>query len=210
MKKLSLYTIFNLLTYLIFCILTTFSHAQDNEGVSEENAEIKQHFPITVIDMQYIVARSSAAVLVREELEDLKKKYSLEISNEEEELKALQEELSSQRSILPPDEFSKMESEFREKVERLQTSVAEKNKEIEVILNRSVNAIQTKAIQIVTNIARERSLAAVLDTSTVVIAADSINISNQVLEILNKELPSLDIENVNEDEVEEFYDEGYD
>ena len=207
MKKLSLYTIFNLLTYLIFCIFTTFSHAQDNEGVSEENAEIKQHFPITVIDMQYIVARSSAAVLVREELEDLKKKYSLEISNEEEELKALQEELSSQRSILPPDEFSKMESEFREKVERLQTSVAEKNKEIEVILNRSVNAIQTKAIQIVTNIARERSLAAVLDTSTVVIAADSINISNQVLEILNKELPSLDIENVNEDEVEEFSEE---
>lgn len=207
MKKLSLYTIFNLLIYLIFCILTTFSHAQDNEGVSEENAEIKQHFPITVIDMQYIVARSSAAVLVREELEDLKKKYSLEISNEEEELKALQEELSSQRSILPPDEFSKMESEFREKVERLQTSVAEKNKEIEVILNRSVNAIQTKAIQIVTNIARERALAAVLDTSTVVIAADSINISNQVLEILNKELPSLDIENVNEDEVEEFSEE---
>ncbi len=207
MKKLSLYTIFNLLIYLIFCILTTFAHAQDNEGVSEENAVIKQHFPITVIDMQYIVARSSAAVLVREELEDLKKKYSLEISNEEEELKALQEELSSQRSILPPDEFSKMESEFREKVERLQTSVAEKNKEIEVILNRSVNAIQTKAIQIVTNIARERSLAAVLDTSTVVIAADSINISNQVLEILNKELPSLDIENVNEDEVEEFSEE---
>ena len=207
MKKLTLYTIFNLLIYLIFCILTTFAHAQDNEGVSEENAEIKQHFPITVIDMQYIVARSSAAVLVREELEDLKKKYSLEISNEEEELKALQEELSSQRSILPPDEFSKMESEFREKVERLQTSVAEKNKEIEVILNRSVNAIQTKAIQIVTNIARERSLAAVLDTSTVVIAADSINISNQVLEILNKELPSLDIENVNEDEVEEFSEE---
>jgi len=207
MKKLSLYTIFNLLIYLIFCILTTFAHAQDNEGVSEENAVIKQHFPITVIDMQYIVARSSAAVLVREELEDLKKKYSLEISNEEEELKALQEELSSQRSILPPDEFSKMESEFREKVERLQTSVAEKNQEIEVILNRSVNAIQTKAIQIVTNIARERSLAAVLDTSTVVIAADSINISNQVLEILNKELPSLDIENVNEDEVEEFSEE---
>ena len=207
MKKLTLYTIFNLLTYLIFCILTTFAHAQDNEGVSEENAVIKQHFPITVIDMQYIVARSSAAVLVREELEDLKKKYSLEISNEEEELKALQEELSSQRSILPPDEFSRMESEFREKVERLQTSVAEKNKEIEGILNRSVNAIQTKAIQIVTNIARERSLAAVLDTSTVVIAADSINISNQVLEILNKELPSLDIENVNEDEVEEFSEE---
>jgi len=207
MKKLSLYTIFNLLIYLIFCILTTFAHAQDNEGVSEENAEIKQHFPITVIDMQYIVARSSAAVLVREELEDLKKKYSLEISNEEVELKALQEELSSQRSILPPDEFSKMEPEFREKVERLQTSVAEKNKEIEVILNRSVNAIQTKAIQIVTNIARERALAAVLDTSTVVIAADSINISNQVLEILNKELPSLDIENVNEDEVEEFSEE---
>ena len=207
MKKLSLYTIFNLLIYLIFCILTTFAHAQDNEGVSEENAVIKQHFPITVIDMQYIVARSSAAVLVREELEDLKKKYSLEISNEEEELKALQEELSSQRSILPPDEFSKMESEFREKVERLQTSVAEKNKEMEVILNRSVNAIQTKAIQIVTNIARERALAAVLDTSTVVIAADSINISNQVLEILNKELPSLDIENVNEDEVEEFSEE---
>ena len=61
-------------------------------------------------------------------------------------------------------------------------------------MKKSINIIQRKSIQIITNIARERGLAAVLDTSTVVLAADSINISKIVIENLNKEMPSIDID----------------
>ena len=189
---------YSLCSIVVLVFLSSHSYSQDDVDVNNENAEsnnsVKNNFPIVVIDMQYIVARSSAAVEVRKELDRLKKEYTAIVTKEEEELKLLQDELGVQRSILPVDEFNKLEQDFRSRVEKLQSVIAEKNKELEQILKKSINIIQRKSIQIITNIARERGLAAVLDTSTVVLAADSINISKIVIENLNKEMPSIDID----------------
>ena len=146
--------------------------------------------------MQFIVSRSTAAIQVRQELDSLKKKYGEEVKLEEEELRNLQDELGVQRPILPPDEFAQLESNFRGRVEKLQSKVAEKNKELEIIMQRSIQIIQNKTVEIITNIAIERSLAAVLDTSTVVIAAGEINISEEVLKTLNENMPSVDLDAV--------------
>ncbi|PPR28470.1 MAG: hypothetical protein CFH32_01343 [Alphaproteobacteria bacterium MarineAlpha9_Bin2] len=187
-----------LCSIFVLVFLSSHSYSQDDVDVNNENAasnnSVKNSFPIVVIDMQYIVARSAAAVEVRNELDRLKKEYTAIVTKEEEELKLLQDELGVQRSILPVDEFNKLEQDFRSRVEKLQAVIAEKNKELEQILKKSINIIQRKSIQIITNIARERGLAAVLDTSTVVLAADSINISKIVIENLNKEMPSIDID----------------
>ena len=189
---------YSLCSIVVLVFLSSHSYSQDDVDVNNENAasnnSVKNSFPIVVIDMQYIVARSAAAVEVRNELDRLKKEYTAIVTKEEEELKLLQDELGVQRSILPVDEFNKLEQDFRSRVEKLQSVIAEKNKELEQILKKSINIIQRKSIQIVTNIARERGLAAVLDTSTVVLAADSINISKIVIENLNKEMPSIDID----------------
>ena len=189
---------YSLCSIVVLVFLSSHSYSQDDVDVNNENAEsnnsVKNNFPIVVIDMQYIVARSAAAVEVRNELDRLKKEYTAIVTKEEEELKLLQDELGVQRSILPVGEFNKLEQDFRSRVEKLQSVIAEKNKELEQILKKSINIIQRKSIQIITNIARERGLAAVLDTSTVVLAADSINISKIVIENLNKEMPSIDID----------------
>ena len=189
---------YSLCLIVVLVFLSSHSYSQDDVDVNNENAasnnSVKNNFPIVVIDMQYIVARSAAAVEVRNELDRLKKEYTAIVTKEEEELKLLQDELGVQRSILPVGEFNKLEQDFRSRVEKLQSVIAEKNKELEQILKKSINIIQRKSIQIITNIARERGLAAVLDTSTVVLAADSINISKIVIENLNKEMPSIDID----------------
>ena len=185
----------------IIVIITFFSfnsYAQDTEEQPNNNeplnASDKSHFPIVVVNMQFIVSRSTAAIQVRQELDSLKNKYGDEVKLEEVELRDLQDELGVQRSIAPPDEFAKLESDFRVRVEKLQSKVAEKNKELETILQRSIAIIQNHTVEIITNIARERKLAAVLDTSTVVLAADKINISEEVLKNLNEDMPSIDLD----------------
>ena len=121
---------FKIICVLNLILVFTFSaYSQENEDNSEENTELPivgESFPIAVVDMQYIVSKSSAAVKVREYLESMKENFGAEIKTEEESLKLMQEELGSQRSILPPDEFSLMENDFRKKVENLQKIVAEK------------------------------------------------------------------------------------
>lgn len=190
----------NILFIVKFMLLITFVvNAQENNSDEETNLPVVgEAFPIAVVDMQYIVSKSSAAVKVREYLETMKSEIGLEIKDEEESLKQMQEELGSQRSILPPDEFSLLENDFRKKVENLQKMVAEKNQLLENILSQSVQIIQSEAINIITTIGREKSLALALDTSSVVIAADTINISKDVIDRLNANLPEVDMSKVME------------
>ena len=143
--------------------------------------------------MQKIVGQSLAAVKVREFIENKKQEFSSELKKEEEDLKKLQEDLANQRSIMPPDEFTELEGNFRKRVEGLQQMVAERNQLLEEILSKSVQVIQLEAIKIITDIGKEKGLALTLDTSSVVIAANSINISNSVIELLNINLPEVDM-----------------
>ena len=157
---------------------------------------VNDTFPIAVVNMQAIVGESLAAVKVKEFIENKKTEFSTEIQKEEQELKSMQEELGSQRSILPPDEFSELEGNFRKRVENLQKMVAEKNQLLEDILSKSVQIIQNEAIKIITDIGKEKNLALTLDTSSVVIAANSINISKNVITLLNINLPTLNMNEI--------------
>jgi len=174
---------------LAFAFFTNIALAQEENN----NAAVNETFPIAVVDMQKIVGQSQAAVKVREFIENKKKEFSAELKKEEEELKKLQEDLANQRSIMPPDEFTELEGNFRKRVEGLQQMVAERNQMLEGILSKSVQVIQLEALKIITDIGKEKGLALTLDTSSVVIAANSINISNSVIELLNINLPDVDM-----------------
>ena len=195
MTFISIIKYFKILNFLlIFGFMTNLAIAQEeNVEAEDNNSAINEAFPIAVVDMQKIVGQSLAAVKVREFIENKKQEFSSELKNEEEELKKLQEDLANQRSIMPPDEFTELEGNFRKRVEGLQQMVAERNQLLEEILSKSVQVIQLEAIKIITDIGKEKGLALTLDTSTVVIAANSINISNSVIELLNINLPEVDM-----------------
>jgi outer membrane protein len=176
-------------TYLINIV----SAEEDISEQSNNTPIVNEIFPIAVVDMQAIVGQSLAAVKVREFIENKKKEFGDDLKKEEIELKNIQEDLANQRSIMPPDEFAELESSFRNRVENLQKMVAEKNQLLENILSKSVQVIQTEAVKIITDIGREKGLALTLDTSSVVIAANSINISKSVIDLLNINLPEVDM-----------------
>ena len=177
----------------MFCI-SVVSAQEESSDEKKSNSSFNEIFPIAVVDMQRIVGQSLAAVKVREYIENKKEEFGLELKNEEEELKAIQEDLASQRSIMPPDEFAVLEGTFRKRVESLQQMVAERNQLLEEMLSKSVQIIQLEAIKIITAIGKEKGLALTLDTSTVVIAANSINISSSVIELLNINLPEVNMD----------------
>ena len=187
--------LYKLLKFIcVYVVFINFAFSQ--EEPSKDNIKVNDVFPIAVVNMQAIVGESLAAVKVKEYIEAKKIEFSTELQKEEEALKAMQEELSTQRSILPPDEFAELEGNFRKRVENLQKMVAEKNQVLEGILTKSVQIIQNEAIKIITDIGKEKGLALTLDTSTVVIAANSINISRSVIDLLNINLPALDMDKI--------------
>ena len=196
MKIQSKNKLYKLLKFICLCMFFS-NMVIAQEEVAEDNVPIiDTAFPIAVVNMQAIVGQSLAAVKVKEFIENKKVEFTTEIQKEEQELKSMQEELGSQRSILPPDEFAELEGNFRKRVESLQKTVVEKNQLLEDILSKSVQIIQNEAIKIITEIGKQKNLALTLDTSSVVIAANSINISRNVITLLNINLPTLNMNEI--------------
>ena len=196
MKIQSKNKLYKLLKFICLCMFFS-NMVIAQEEVAEDNISSSgATFPIAVVNMQAIVGESLAAVKVKEFIENKKVEFTTEIQKEEQQLKSMQEELGSQRSILPPDEFAELEGNFRKRVENLQKMVAEKNQLLEDILSKSVQIIQNEAIKIITEIGKQKNLALTLDTSSVVIAANSINISKNVITLLNINLPTLNMNEI--------------
>ena len=166
-------------------------YAQEQSQTDGNPVKIPENFAIAVINMQDILAQSTAAIEVRAEVEMLQNKYGEQIASEEEKLRKEQETLQSQRSIMSAEAFSESEASFRKNVDALQKQVAEFNRELENMMSSGIQSVQRVAIRRLTEIARDEGYAIIMDTSAVVIAAEQINLTKKVIQKLNSTFPSI-------------------
>ena len=160
--------------------------AQEEELKAEE-------VRIGVVDRQQIMRDSEAGVDVRNEFEALEQTFRNEIGTRENGLRAQQEELNRQRSILTPEAFSDREAQFALKVEELQRDVAEINKQLDAMLQYGMRQIDMKTIQIIAEIAEAKNYTLVLDKTQLLMVNTDYEFSEEVLTVLNERLPKVEI-----------------
>lgn len=146
---------------------------------------------IGVVDLQRIMRESVAAQKVRAELEARQAQYREEIGAREDALRAQQQELERQRTILSPEAFAERELEFSKSVEALQREVAERNRQLEEALSYGMQRVNLAALKIVANIAEELALGLVLDKTQLLLVSKGLEFSDQALERLNSEVVSV-------------------
>ena len=162
----------------------------------------KINFPAAVIDMKVVLAKSSAFTTLQKEIQKLEKSYKEEIKNEEDLLRKEQESLVAQKSVLSVDEFKEKENVFKQKVNKIQGKVEKIRRELESTMAKGMQVIQQEAIKHMKEIAKKEGYLLVFDANTTVISADRINISNIVVEKLNKSLPKITVEKKKEKKVD--------
>lgn len=152
------------------------------------------NFPAAVIDMKVVLSKSSAFSTLQKEIQNLEKNYKEEIQNEENLLKKEQEKLVAQKSVLSAEEFKEKEDTFKQKVNRIQGKVEKIRRELESTMAKGMQIIQQEAVKHMKEIAQKEGYLLVFDANTTVISADRINISNIVVDKLNKSLPKITVE----------------
>ena len=185
---------FRQFTLILFLFLiNTFQSALAQEETKSGNIE-KIYFPAAVIDMKLVLAKSSAFTTLQKEIQNLEKNYKEEIQNEENILKKEQEKLLAQKSVLSADEFKEKEDNFKQKVNKIQSKVEKIRRELESTMAKGMQVIQQEAVKHMKEIAKKEGYLLVFDANTTVISADKINISNIVVDKLNKSLPKISVE----------------
>lgn len=149
---------------------------------------------IAVIDSQRINREAAALKNARQQLEQYRASFQSEIAKEEEKLRAEEQEIARQRSVVTPEVFEQRRQAFQTKVIDLQKRIQERSQSLEKMLNGVREQVTVQVIEILKGLAVERGFNIVLDRAQVqLFVGDSIDITPEVLKRLDQRLPTVKV-----------------
>lgn len=148
---------------------------------------------IAVVDIQKIVAESTAAKDIQKQLEKKKNEFQNQINKQEESLMKEDQELGKQKASLSADAFEQKRKEFRTKVTNVQRDVQKKRVQLENASGEALAKVQKSVVGIIKDLASEKGFQIAIPSSQVLYYEGAMDISDDVLSKLNKDLPKVDV-----------------
>ncbi|MGH7046958.1 MAG: OmpH family outer membrane protein [Stellaceae bacterium] len=152
---------------------------------------------VLVVDVQSLLENSKAAKMVHSQIEQKRIEYTKEISQEEEALRVERDSLQRQQASMSPAVLNKKGREFQQKVNDLDRGVQGKRQALEKSNNDALATIQQTMLRIIADIAKQRKANLVLQRTDLVLFDRSFDVTDEVMQKLDEELPVLNVNFVN-------------
>ncbi|MCH2546343.1 MAG: OmpH family outer membrane protein [Alphaproteobacteria bacterium] len=148
---------------------------------------------IVTINIQSILRDSAAAKSAKTLIDNKRNQYQGELKTIEDKLRKEDKSLSEKRSILSPEALEQEKRKFAEQVTNAQKDVQDKRERLGEAYNEAVGEIQEAVMKIVGDMAKARGFKIVIPTNNLVYATPELDITQDVLSQLDKDLPRVDI-----------------
>ena len=149
---------------------------------------------ILYIDLKIVLNESKAGKEAQDYLKKEAEKNIKRFKKTEDELKKKETELISKKKILTKEEYKKMAEKLRKDVQSYQVERQELMQKVSK--QRSVGRselIETLKI-ILENYSKENNVSVIMNKKDVLYADPKLDITNNIIKILNKELPSVSLQ----------------
>ncbi len=155
-----------------------------------------QNFEATVAILNLIKIRREALVVkdIHVQISEFQKTFRASVQKEEESLRVGNQELAKKRSILAPEAFAEERRNFEQKVVAVQRSVQERKRALDQSRAGAMAKVETMLNSIIQEIAEANSLNLVLRREQTVLSSRAMEITDQVLELINIRLPKVKVE----------------
>lgn len=154
---------------------------------------VPQNLRVMVVDIQTLLQKSKAALMVRKQIEAKGAEYRKEIAHQEQVLHTEQDALQREQSKLSAAALSKKGREFQQKVTALNRNVEGKRATLEKSNADAFTKIQTAMLKIIADIAKQRQANLVFQRSDLVLFDKKFDVTDEVLQQLDKDLPSVKV-----------------
>jgi len=146
---------------------------------------------IVYMDMKQLLNNSKAGKGAQDYLQKIFKDGQKKYADLENDLKNEEKKLLSQKNVLSKEDYKKNSDNLRAKVIKYQK---ERRESLEKITEKRASA-KSKMLKILNPIVEkyinENNISLIVDKKVVLAGSSEIDITNNILEILNKELPTL-------------------
>jgi outer membrane protein len=161
-----------ILVILFFFNVTTFAYGNN----------------VVYIDMSYILSNSIKGKSILEELESKNKSNIKELESKEKILKDLEKNISNQKNILSKEEFEKKVNELQGKVMIFRKDKNKLVQEFNDLKNNAIQSFMKNVEPIVSDYMQKNSINIVLAKKDVIIGKKNLDITNEILEIVDKNI----------------------
>jgi len=148
---------------------------------------------IGVIDLNIILADAKASVSAAEQIEEIAIEIENEIKLSDEEIIKEQNLLIESQSIMAPEAFEAKRKEYESKVQKYNNERQSKLFRIDELIAISRNDILNAIKPILEEISNEKGITIILEKASIMLNAEKMDITNEVLKKLNKSLPNIEV-----------------
>lgn len=148
---------------------------------------------IAMVNVQEIMNKSTAAQSIAKQIEAKRSSYQEQVKKQEESLRKADQDLTKQRSSLSAEALEQKRKEFRKKVSDVQQDVQKKRAQLDKAYAGAINEIQQKVTSIVADLSKDKGFDVAIPTSQLVYGKPEMDITAQVLEKLNKDMPDVKV-----------------
>ena len=148
---------------------------------------------IGVIGLPEVMRASIAAQAADKIIGERRDKLNEDAQKEQTVWRDLQQALARDRAKLTPDQIRARERELQERITAAQRSFRDRNRIIQEAAQYAINQVQASLIAVIRQVAESRGMNLVLHRSQVALNVNEFDISEEVAEQLNKQLPAVNV-----------------
>lgn len=149
---------------------------------------------IGIIDINKVLTESKAAIDATKQIEKIQKKSEEESKSEDDLIIKERERLIEQQSVMAPEAFEVKVADFEKKVQTYQVERQEKLRKLDQMVQMARAKILDEVKPIINEYAKEVGITVILEKNAVVMSADEMDMTEQIIKILNKNLPKIKVE----------------
>ena len=148
---------------------------------------------VGVLDLNKVLLDAKAAKKAAEEIEIIAKDIENELISSDENMIKEQNKLIEAQSIMAPEAFELKRKEYEEKVQNYNIERQNKLMSVDRLVESSRNQILDELKPILEDISESKGITIILEKGNILLNAEAMDITDEVIKILNKELPKIEV-----------------
>ena len=148
---------------------------------------------IAIVDLNLILSDSKSAKSATKQFEKIQKVMEDEIVESDKKMLEERNKLIEQQSVIAPEAFEIKAKDYEKKLQNHQVNKQKKLRKLEGVLQKVRNEILESVKPILEDISKELGITVILEKNSVLLSANNMDITEDVIKRLNKKLPKVKV-----------------
>ena len=149
---------------------------------------------IAVVDIDRVLVVSKAAKSIKKQVDEKREAFLKQVKEQEDKLRAEQKKIEEQRADMSKEELMNKAQEFEKRRIEARNTLQKKKAGLDKSYSKAMNRLTETITEVCQQLADEKEIDLIITRQNIIIGSNSLDITPEVMELMDKKLPSLSLE----------------